>query len=204
MLKNIQTSLLTGVLILVPFIATIKILKWLILTVNNLATEHLPESMVQKYPLIGIVFVLAAIVILGALAQNFIGQYLVNLLDHGVRKLPFVGGIYGTIKKFLENFVQPGGDKFHGVVLIQFPRNGVYSIGFRTGKPDSHLIPKSFLTEGKKITNVFIPCTPNPTSGFYLLVDESELVPLDISVQEAFKIVVSMGIVTTDETPEGK
>ena len=86
-------------------------------------------------------------------------------------------------------------------MLVQFPRTGIYSIGFRTGKPDTKIIPDVFknLEAGKKLTNVFVPCTPNPTSGFYLLVPEAELIPLDISVQEAFRTVVSMGIVTSDE-----
>ncbi|NBT59013.1 DUF502 domain-containing protein, partial [bacterium] len=101
---------------------------------------------------------------------------------------------YGAIRKFLETIFTPGSDRFSAAVLLEFPKSGIYTIGFRTGKPDAK-IP----THGKTLVNVFVPLTPNPTSGFYLMVPEEELTPLSLSVQEAFKLVISLGIVTTEE-----
>ena len=188
--------MVTGILVLVPVMATANILRWLFVNSDKAITQYLPEK-IGSYPGVGLLLVLVLIFLIGSLTQNFVGQWFVNVFDTGIRKLPLIGGIYSTIKKFLETIVNPGSDKFHGVVLIQFPKDGVYSIGFRTGRPDPKIIPKS-LPKDKHLTNVFVPCTPNPTSGFYLLAAEEDLIPLDISVQEAFKIVISMGIVTTD------
>jgi len=164
-----------------------------------MVSQYLPAKISHDYPGAGLAGVFLLILIAGVLTQNIIGQGMVNLLDSGVKKLPLVGGIYSTIKKFLATIVNPGSDKFSGVVLIQFPRTGVYSIGFRTGKPDSRVVPKTLDNEHAHFVNVFVPCTPNPTSGFYLWVKEEDLTPLDMTVQEAFKTVVSMGIVTTEE-----
>lgn len=192
--------MLTGVLVLAPLMATINILRWLIVNLDSMVSQYLPAKITQTYPGLGLLIVFLLILVVGLLTQNFIGQALVNLLDSGVKKLPLVGGIYSTIKKFLATIVNPGSDKFSGVVLVQFPRTGVYSIGFRTGKPDSRIIPKTLDDEHAHYVNVFVPCTPNPTSGFYIWVKEKDVTPLDVSVQEAFKIVVSMGIISGDET----
>lgn len=191
--------MLTGVLVLAPLVATINILKWLIINLDNTVSQFLPARITQSYPGLGLASVFLLILIIGTLTQNIVGQWFVNLLDTGVKKLPLVGGIYTTIKKFLATIVNPGSDKFSGVVLVQFPRTGVYSIGFRTGKPDPKIVPKSIDNEQSHLVNVFVPCTPNPTSGFYLWVKEQDLTPLDMSVQEAFKTVVSMGIISGEE-----
>lgn len=198
-MKSLRTAMLTGVLVLAPLMATINILRWLIVNLDATVSQYLPARVTHDYPGAGLAGVFLLILIVGVLTQNIIGQGLVNLLDSGVKKLPLVGGIYTTIKKFLATIVNPGSDKFSGVVLIQFPRTGVYSIGFRTGKPDSRVVPKTLDNEHAHFVNVFVPCTPNPTSGFYLWVKEEDLTPLDMTVQEAFKTVVSMGIVTPDE-----
>lgn len=198
-MKSLRTAMITGVLVLAPLMATINILRWLIVNLDAMVSQYLPAKISHDYPGAGLAGVFLLILIAGVLTQNIIGQGMVNLLDSGVKKLPLVGGIYSTIKKFLATIVNPGSDKFSGVVLIQFPRTGVYSIGFRTGKPDSRVVPKTLDNEHAHFVNVFVPCTPNPTSGFYLWVKEEDLTPLDMTVQEAFKTVVSMGIVTPDE-----
>lgn len=198
-MKSLRTAMITGVLVLAPLMATINILRWLIVNLDAMVSQYLPAKISHDYPGAGLAGVFLLILIAGILTQNIIGQGMVNLLDSGVKKLPLVGGIYSTIKKFLATIVNPGSDKFSGVVLIQFPRTGVYSIGFRTGKPDSRVVPKTLDNEHAHFVNVFVPCTPNPTSGFYLWVKEEDLTPLDMTVQEAFKTVVSMGIVTPDE-----
>jgi uncharacterized membrane protein len=198
-MKKLRTAMLTGLLVLAPLMATINILRWLIVNLDAMVSQYLPSKITQSYPGVGLAIVFLLILLAGVLTQNIIGQGLVSLLDSGVKKLPLVGSIYTTIKKFLATIVNPGSDKFSGVVLVQFPRTGVYSIGFRTGKPDARIIPKVLDDEHAHFVNVFVPCTPNPTSGFYLWVKEEDLTPLDISVQEAFKTVVSMGIVSGEE-----
>lgn len=197
MMRKLRTLLITGILVLVPLMATIDILRWFIRGVDRAVHSYMPNVILPiDFPGLGLVIVFIVILVVGGLAQNLVGQWVVNSLDQWVKKAPFVGGIYGAIKKFLETIFNPRSDKFSGVALVEFPRKGIYSIGFRTGKPD----PK-IATKGKKLVNLFVPCTPNPTSGFYLMVEEEDLIPLDMTVQEAFKTVISMGIVTSDEPP---
>lgn len=195
-MKRIRAAFMTGCLVLIPVFGTAQLILWLIRSVDSSLRNIFPTSYLPlDFAGLGIVLALTLIIFTGFLTQNYIGQVIVGVVDHGIRKVTFVGGIYSSIRKFLETILTPGGDKFHGVVLVSFPREGIYSVGFRTGKPDHRLIQD----KSKQLVNIFVPCTPNPTSGFYLLVPESELVSLNMSVQEAFKIIISMGMVTQDE-----
>jgi uncharacterized membrane protein len=189
--KRIRNWFVTGVLVLVPVMVTINIIIWFINTIDATVRQFFPKTLLPEIPGLGLLMALAAILIIGLLTHNYVGNWFVNLFDAGIRRLSIVGGIYGGIKKFLETILNPSSDKFKGVVLVEFPRLGMYSIGFRTGQPAAK-IPNR---ESKHLVNVFVPCTPNPTSGFYLLVPEESLIPLDMSVQEAFRNVISMGIV---------
>jgi uncharacterized membrane protein len=195
-MKRIRNAFITGVLVLVPIMATLDIIGWFVRTIEvsvrqYLPTAYLPFDFRGLGLLSGLLFILAA----GILTQNYVGRFIVRILDSGVERIAIVGAIYSAIKKFLETVFNPQNDKFKGTVLVEFPRPGVYSIGFRTGSPD----PNVARAVPEKLVNVFVPCTPNPTSGFYLLVPESKLVTLDLTVQEAFKIVISMGMVTSDD-----
>jgi uncharacterized membrane protein len=195
-MKQLRTALVTGILVLVPMMATIDIILWFMQAVENSARHFLPTwVLLFDFKGLGILLAFAFILIAGMFTQNYVGKWVVSLFDTGIRKISIVGGIYGGIKKFLETIFNPRSDQFKGVVLVEFPRQGIYSIGFRTGNPDLKLSQRV----PRKLVNVFIPCTPNPTSGFYLLVSESEVIPLELTVQEAFKIVISMGIVHSDE-----
>ncbi len=196
-MKALRTYFITGLLIVFPVLATIDIFRWVIRVVENSVRGILPTALLPfDFPGLGFLIALGVILIAGMAAQNFLGRWLVDVLDQGIKKISLVGGIYGGIKKFLQTIVgQKKDERFKGVVLVPFPREGIYSIGFRTGSPD----PKLQLKAEDGWVNIFVPCTPNPTSGFYLLCKEKELVPLAINVQEAFRIVISLGLVTSEE-----
>jgi uncharacterized membrane protein len=168
-------------------------LRWFVRSVDNATQGYFPFIPIN-IPGLGLLIVLVLVFTVGFLTQNYIGQWLVNALDHLIKRITFVGGIYGAIKKFLETIFNPKSNKFNGVALVQFPHTETYTICFRTGKPDAKITGKI----KKKLVSIFVPCTPNPTAGFYLLVAEEDLIPLDMSVQEAFKIVISLGIVTSE------
>jgi len=196
-MKKIQGAFVTGILVLIPLIATLNILMWFVDVVDDTARTYLFTGFLPfDFPGLGLALALGIIFLIGVLTQNFVGLALVGFLDALIKRIPLGGGIYSAIKKFLNTVFNPKSDKFKGVVLVQFPSQGLYSIGFRTGTPDAKLVKKI----SKPVVNVFVPCTPNPTSGFYLLVEEKDLIPVDMPVQEAFKIVISMGIVTSEET----
>jgi len=179
----------------VPLVATLDLLIWLVRSIDNSFRFYLPTHLFpHDFRGLGLLVALALILITGTLTQNYAGKWFISLFDTAIRHIPLGGGIYSAIKKFLETIFTPGNEQFKEAVLVPFPHSGIYSIGFRTGHPD----PKILKSAGKNLANVFVPCTPNPTSGFYILVPESDIVPLDLPVQEAFKIVISMGIVTSE------
>ena len=196
-MKRFRSAFITGILIVFPLIVTIEIFRWIVHTIENTVRGTLPTGLLPfDFPGLGLVTALVLILGAGMAAQNYLGRWIIETLDGWVKRTPVVGGLYGGIKKFLQTLLgQTKDDRFQGVVLVPFPREGVYSIGFRTGSPDPHL--KLPANEGW--VNIFVPCTPNPTSGFYILAKESELRPLSMSVQEAFRIVISLGLVSSDE-----
>jgi len=195
--KRLRSAFITGILIVFPVIVTIDIFRWIVRVVENTVRGTLPTALLPfDFPGLGVVTALVLILGAGIAAQNYLGKWLVDTLDSGIRRISVVGGLYGGIKKFLQTLLgQAKDDRFQGVVLVPFPRDGIYSIGFRTGEPD----PKLKLSREEGWVNIFVPCTPNPTSGFYILAREKELVPLSLSVQEAFRIVISLGLVSSDE-----
>ncbi len=163
-MKRIRNAFVTGLLVLVPLMATIDILKWFVRSVDNTVRDYLPPFLNWiDFKGLGLITAVVTILVVGAMTQNYAGKWVVNLLDHVVRRIGIVGGIYSAIKKFLETIFNPRSDKFNGVVLVPFPREGMYSIGFRTGEPDHNLQKKE-----KHLVNVFVPCTPNPTSSGFL------------------------------------
>lgn len=195
-MKRLRNAFITGLLVIAPLFATVHIVLWFVRNVDQTTRNFLTIFLPFDYPGLGVVLGILLILAAGALTQNFIGNWIVQGLDHLIKKIPLGGGLYSAIKKFIETIFNPKSDKFKGVVLVEFPRKGIYSIGFRTGFPDPKLTKK---LPQQSLVNVFIPCTPNPTSGFYLIVPEGDLVPVDVSVQEAFRIVISMGIITSGD-----
>ena len=194
-MKKLRTAILTGILVLAPLMATLHILRWLVVNLDSMVSQYLPTKVTENYPGLGLAIVFLLILVIGSLTQNIVGQGFVNLLDSGVKKLPLVGGIYTTIKKFLAAIVNPGSDKFSAAVLVQFPRAGVYSIGFRTGKPDSRFVPKALDNEHAHFVNVFVPSAPAPTAGFVLQVKADEIKETKLTVTEALGLLMSFGSV---------
>lgn len=195
-MKRIRTAFLTGFLVLVPVLATVDILRWIATLVDHSARKYIPTDWVKlDLPGVGVLLALGMIFITGVLTQNFVGKWIVAQFDSVLSRFPLVGGIYGGIKKFLDTVFNPGSDKFSQAVLVEFPQAGNYSIGFITGTPDPKLL------EGIQpaMLNVFIPLVPNPTAGFYFLVPEDKVKKLDMTVQAAFKVAISMGVVSSGE-----
>ena len=196
-MRRVRNAFVTGLLVLVPLLATIDILRWFFRFIDLGVRNYLPP-LPWDFSGLGILIGVSVVLTTGILTQNFIGTWLVSKFDHIIRHFPLVGGIYIAIKRFMETIFSPNSNQFKRAVILEFPREGLYSVGFLTGEPD----PKLHAPTKKKLVNVFIPLVPNPISGFYLLVPESEITPLDLTVQEAFRMVVSMGIVKSDELPK--
>jgi len=200
MLKTIKTGFkkyfITGLLVVVPLYITIYILA-VIVNYMDAILEYLPDSLHPDIylpfhiPGIGVIFTIVAIFLVGLLTTNLLGKKLVEIGEGILVKIPFFRGIYKPIKQFIETFFVSGYSGFRKAVLIEFPSKGIYSIGFVTGIASGEVQTKT----AEKVVNVFLPTTPNPTTGFYILIPEKDVIPLDMSVEDAFKLIITGGMV---------
>lgn len=199
MAPNLKKYFVTGLLILVPLSITAWVLN-LIVTTMDQTLLLLPPSIRGQFPFnvrgTGVVLTLAIVLVTGLLAHNFIGRRLVLWWEALLQRIPFVSSIYTSVKQVSDTLFSPSGQAFRKAVLIQFPRDGAWTVAFAVGDPgDSFRRPL-----GGELQTVFVPTAPNPTSGYILIVASEQIVDLDISVDDALKFVVSMGVVT----PNGK
>lgn len=195
-MKTLRASLkryfLTGLLVITPIWGTVLILKTLFLTVDGILGGVLAKFVIPEYyvPGIGILTLIALIFTTGLLATNIIGGQVVKLWEDWLHRVPVVRGIYATLKAMMDILSFKEKEKYNRVVLIQFPKNGHYCFAFVTGI--THGEVQQISTE--PLLNVYVPTSPNPTSGYFLLVPEKEVVSLEISVEEAMKLIVSGGL----------
>ncbi len=158
--------------------------------------KYLPETYLQFYiPGLGLILVVIIILVVGLLTRNFIGGKIVRFGENIVNRIPFVRSLYTGVKQLMEAFFIQKNDAFKRVGLLEYPRRGIYVLGFVTGESKGEVQSKT----GKNMINVFVPTSPNPTSGFYILIPEDDLIILDMSVEDAFKLIISGGMLSPHE-----
>lgn len=195
-MKPFQRYLVAGLLVWVPAGITFLILKLVVdlmdQTLLLLPVAYQPETVLGfRIPGLGILLTGVVVFATGMLAANLVGRRLLKLWDGLLHRIPLVRSIYGGAKNFAEVLLGDTGESFKRVVLIEWPRKGVYAIGFLTGAPVGEI---RFRT-GQDMVPVFVPTTPNPTSGFVFMMPRSEIIELDMDVESAVKLVVSLGVV---------
>lgn len=190
-----------GILAFAPIAVTIWAIAWIIQRLDNLLLPRLVELIFPsledppQLPFVGALFTIVVILLFGVIARHFFGGELVRYWERLLARVPVARSIYGAVKQLLEAiFSSTSQQSFNRVVMLEYPRKGLYALAFTTGPARGIL---QDLTESKMI-NCFIPTTPNPTSGFYLLVPEEELTSVDLTVEDAFKLVMSAGLVAPD------
>ncbi len=187
---------ITGILIWVPLVITIWVLKALIETLDQtlliLPPAYRPESLIgMSIPGLGVVLTVGVLLLTGLLGTNVLGQRLLNLWERGLSRIPIVKSIYNSVKQVSEAiFSNNRGDAFKKVVLVRFPHTGIWTLAFQTALPGKEVA--SHLGEG--YIGVYVPTTPNPTGGYYILVRRDDVIELDIRVDVAFKYIISMGV----------
>nr|WP_289510154.1 DUF502 domain-containing protein [Desulfovulcanus ferrireducens] len=147
----------------------------------------------------GVIVLVILLIITGFLVRNYLGSKLVSLWERIINKIPFINKFYTSVKQLIETLVNGAGKDFKRVVLVEFPRDGVYSLAYVTGVAVGELQRKT----QKKVINVYVPTTPNPTSGYYLVVPEEDVIPLDMSVEDSFKLLISGGIINPEDPNQG-
>jgi uncharacterized membrane protein len=189
---SLKRYFLTGLLVITPIWGTVLILKTLFLTVDGILGDVMAKIVMPEYyvPGLGVLTLVVLIFSTGVLATNFFGSQIVRIWEDWLNRVPVVRGIYATLKSMMDILSFKDKDKYNRVVLIQFPKNGHYCFAFVTGMTRGEVQELS----PDPLLNVYVPTSPNPTSGYFLLVPEKEVVTLDISVDEAMKLIVSGGL----------
>ncbi len=196
----LKRYLLTGLLVITPIWGTVLILRTLFEAVDGIIGKSLAEWFPHYYkPGLGVLTLILLIFLTGLLAANFIGSRIVKLWEEFLHRVPLVRGIYATLKSMMDiiSFSERG--KYKRVVLIEFPMEGHYCFAFVTGVTKGEVQEISTAP----LVNVYVPTSPNPTSGYFLLVPEKDVVPLNISVEEAMKLIVSGGLYSQGQPIEG-
>lgn len=202
--QDLKNDLIAGLLVVIPLATTI----WLSVSTARWAINLFTRIPKQINPFddlnpiltdvlnfsVGFTVPLLSILIIGLMARNIAGRWLLDFGERFLQAIPLAGSVYKTLKQILETLLSDSKSKFRRVVLVEYPRKGVWTMGFVTGKISPQL--QSHLQQ--EVISVFIPTTPNPTSGWYTVVPQQEALDLDISIEDAFKILISGGIVSPE------
>jgi uncharacterized membrane protein len=202
-----RANFFTGLAVVLPAIISIAVMVWLFGTVSNITDTllfFLPKELTHKdggsgpthwyWSLVALLVAVLFIGLIGGLARNYLVKKIIQAVDMLLLRVPLLNKIYGTIKQVNEAFSTGSKSSFKQVVLIEFPRAGQYSLGFITGEQHQEVQAK---TE-EKVVSVFVPTTPNPTSGFLVLVPEDQLTRLDMPVADGIKFIISLGSISPD------
>ncbi len=202
--QDLKNDLIAGLLVIIPLATTI----WLTITIASWVIDFLTRVPKQLNPfdglnpllvdvlnfVVGLTVPLLSILLIGLMARNIAGRWLLDFGERILQAIPLAGAVYKTLKQLLQTLLKDSSGKFRRVVLVEYPRQGVWSLGFVTG-----VISGEFQSHfSGPMLGVFIPTTPNPTTGWYAVVPEDAVINLSMPIEDAFKVVVSGGIVSPD------
>ena len=190
----LRRNFLTGVLVTLPIGAAI----WIFVALARFVDDFFPDAwrprpFGEPLPGLGVVAAVVIVFFIGVLARNFLGQQVLTWMDQGLARIPIFGKTYGLLKQIVQSVFGKQGEAFRSAVLVRFPHPHAWSVGFVAAAD-----PEIEYRLNRKIVAVYVPTTPNPTSGYYLFVPEEETIRLDLPVEQALKLVVTMGIVKTE------
>lgn len=202
--QDLKNDLIAGLLVVIPLATTI----WLTITIANWVIDFLTQIPKQVNPFdglnpiltnllnffAGLAVPLGFILFIGLMARNIVGRWLLDFGEQLLQSIPLAGSVYKTLQQILETLFKDSRNKFRRVVMIEYPRQGVWSVGFVTGTVSSQFQSQLSVP----MLSVFIPTTPNPTSGWYAIIPEAEAIEVSISVEDAFKVLISGGIVNAN------
>lgn len=200
-ISKLKTYLFTGILVTTPVSITFYMAYELFMWTDKLSRSLLPpkfasHGLVPYIPGLGVIILIGALIIIGMFTTGFIGRFFVRLGDFIVSKIPLISSLYSLLKQLFESVLSPKSQSFKEAVLLEYPRKGIWIIGFLAAETSGEISQK---LPGEKMLSVFIPTTPNPTSGFLILVPEKDIIKLNMHVEDALKYVVSCGIVMPKE-----
>ncbi len=195
-MKRLRNYFISGLLFWIPLALSVLVIKFFLEVVNNFVpARFLPETLLNldtSIPGSGILLVIVVILLTGALVTNILGRKLLALWERALNKIPGFRNIYNVLKKVSTTVLNTSSDSFRKAFLVQYPSKGIWVIAFQSGDYKG----QAEALIGEEILNLFVPTTPNPTSGFFIMVSKNDVLELNMSVEEAFKLVISAGVVT--------
>jgi len=196
--KRLRNYFISGLLFWIPLALSVLVIKFFLEVVNNIVpARFLPESLLNldtNIPGSGIALVVLIILITGALVTNILGRKIVELWEGILNKIPGFRNIYNALKKISSTVLNTSSESFRKAFLIQYPSKGIWVIAFQSGDYKGEV--ENII--GEDVINLFVPTTPNPTSGFFVMMPKKDAYELNMSVEEAFKLVISAGVVTPE------
>jgi uncharacterized membrane protein len=207
-----KTNFLTGLAVVLPALLSIGAVVWLFGTVANFTDAllfFLPKEWTHEragegpmrwyWSLLALALAIGLVTLIGRFARHYLGRKLIQISDDLLLRVPLLNKIYGTLKQINGAFTSNKNTSFQQVVLVEFPRAGLYSVGFITGAQHGEVQHKT----QEEVVGVFVPTTPNPTTGFIVLVPKQQLIKLEMSVADGIKYIMSLGSVTPEYAPQG-
>jgi uncharacterized membrane protein len=191
--RYLRSRLIAGILVLVPLGVTYFVLKWIFNALDSILAPYIEHLIGRDIPGLGLAATIILILLAGLLGTNVLGKHLFAYLDRGLARVPVVSGIYTSTKQFMEAIGTTSTKSFKRVVMVEYPRKGLLTFGFVTKDVYTVAGKDGSRTE---VMNVFVPSTPNPTTGFLIVVQKSQVIGVDLSVEDGIKLVVSGGIIS--------
>jgi len=200
----VKKYLITGLLIWIPIVITIWVLKFVVDTLDQtlrlLPAEFRTEAWLGIHiPGMGVIMTLVIVFLTGLFATNLIGARLVRLWHYLLHRIPVVSSVYSSVKQISDTLFSSSGQAFRKALLVQWPREGMWTIAFLTGTPGGDVVNH---LQGEFVS-LYVPTTPNPTGGYFVMVRRDQTIELDMSVDEALKYIVSMGVVAPGDSADG-
>jgi len=195
-MPTLRRYLIAGLLVWLPLGVTVLVIRLLVgfmdKTLLLIPANYHPDNLLGFHvPGLGLVLAVAIVLVTGVIVANFFGRRLIALWESLLARIPLVRTIYHSVKQVAETVLSADGKSFRKVLLIEYPRRGIWTLAFQTGMAVGEIQKKT----GSKVVNVFVPTTPNPTSGFFILVPHEDIIELDMSVDDGLKMIVSMGVI---------
>ncbi len=207
--KRFRRHFLTGILVLTPALVSFLLITYIFNRIDNVLSPLILEILDRYAPdihvpavivsIVSVLLIALGIFFVGVLTENYVGRKVIDLADRLLSRTPLVRGIYTAVKQFLDAFRIGSDKRFHKVVAVEYPRTDMWVIGFLTSDVGTRL-KESITDKGPKLMNIFIPTTPNPTSGYLIMVDESQVRDLPLTIEQAIKYIVSAGVLQNEDS----
>jgi uncharacterized membrane protein len=211
--QSLRTTLLSGLAVLVPLGLTVYVLQFIVSTADRIVDalpRPLAELVPQRFPGAGLLIAVVVTLTAGILARNLIGRRIMTALTRLIERIPLVAAVYKPFRQISETFLSSSGSGFKRVVLVEWPRRGTWTLAFVTGETRGQIaaslqgapvVATEARGAARRWLNLFVPTTPNPTSGFYFIADEAECLATDLTIEGAFKAIISAGALPPDAAP---